>query len=282
MNEDSIQIITNNYGKLTKNERIVADYIMTHFNSAIQMSVHELATMSGVSVATPVRLAQHMGFDGYKEFRLYLATHQPEHEDLILDIKQASNSVTDAVEKALGSEIDSIRLTLKELDYTKFIGISQKIKNANQILFFGMGTSYLVCSDAVYKFQRVGKIVRCTDDITEAAVILSAMDSSDLVIGISHSGETKNTCDVLKLAKELGVYSVAVTTFPGSAICRGADVILNTQTRESPLHKIALTSRISQLATIDALFMTYFTSDYEKCKKNIDAVSANLQKIWKK
>lgn len=282
MNADSIQLITNNYDKLTQNERIVADYILTHFNSAIQMSVHEIAQKTKVSVATPVRLAQHIGFDGYKDFRIYLASHQPEHEELILDIKQASNSVVESVEKALLSEIDSINLTLKELDYSKFIDAADKMKSANQILFFGLGTSQLVCRDAMYKFQRAGKIVCCADDISVSAALLSRFSKNDIVIGISHSGKTKNTCDILKLAKELGVYSVAITTFPGSDICRHADNIIYTQTRESPLHKIALTSRISQLATMDALFMTYFTMDYENCKNNIDKVSSNLQMIWEK
>jgi len=276
MNGDSIQIITQNYGNLTKNEQIVADYIMTHYTDAIGMSIHELARVSGVSVATPVRLAQHMGFDGYREFRLYLASHGPEHEDLILDIKQASNSVTDAVEKLLCSEIDSIRLTLNELDYEKCTAICGKIKNAEKILFFGLGTSYLVCSDVMHKFQRVGKTSHCCDDASMAAVLISTMGKNDIVIGISHSGETKNTCNILKLAKEQGIFTVAATTFPGSSICEWADIALYTQTRESPLHKIALTSRISQLATMDALFMTYFTSDYDKCKQTIDRVTKNL------
>lgn len=282
MNEDYIQIITNNYGKLTKNEQCVADYIMTHYSNAIQMSVHEIAKKCEVSVATPVRLAQHMGFDGYKEFRLYLASHQPDHEELILDIKEASNSVIDSVEKALGSEMESIRLTLKELDYSKLTEIASRIQKSKQMMFFGMGTSYLVCSDAKYKFQRAGKIVHCCNDVSEAAVLLSAMEKSDIVVCISHSGETKNTCDVMKLSKDMGIYTVAATTFPGSTICKMADVVLQTQTRESPLHKIALTSRISQLATMDALFMAYFTSDYDNCRKNVDIVSETLHNLWSK
>lgn len=281
MHEDSIQLLTKNYGKLTKHEQLVADYILAHFEDAIQMSVQELAKNSGVSAATPIRFAQHLGFDGYREFRIYLAAHQPEQDNLIYDIKQAPNSVTDAVERALHSEVDSIHLTLKELDYTKLIAICNKLKAASQILFFGTGTSYLVCSDAQYKFQRVGKVIRCTNDIYEAAAMLAGFSQDDIVIAISHSGETSATCEVIKLAKELRIYTVAATTFPDSTICNYADQILHTQTRESPLHKIALTSRISQLATMDALFMAYFTSNYEVCRTYIDQVSANTQLIRK-
>ena len=281
MQKDSIQFITDNYGKLTKNEKLVADYILTHFSSAIGMSVHELSETVNVSAATPVRFAQHMGFNGYKELRLFLATHQAEHEDLILDIRQASGSLSDSVEKALSSEIEAIKLTLKELDYPKFTDIAKKIVDAKQILLFGMRTSYLVCCDFMYKLQRTGKVVHCTDNPSDAAVFLSGFNSTDMVIGFSHSGETSTTCDVLALAKDLGIYTVAATTFSESTICNFADQVLHTQTRESPLHKIALTSRISQLATADALFMTYFSLDYDNCMNNLNKVSTNISRIQK-
>ena len=73
MTQDSIQFLMDHYGDLTKNEKLAVDYIITHFHQAIRMSVYELAQISGVSTATLVRLSQHMGFAGYKEFRLFLA-----------------------------------------------------------------------------------------------------------------------------------------------------------------------------------------------------------------
>ena len=277
MNSDSVQIITKNYGKLTKNEKTVADYIFTHFDDAIGMSVHELAQSCSVSSATPVRLAQHLGFDGYREFRLYLVAHRPEHEDIILDIKETKGLFRESVEKLLNSEIDSIRLTMKEFDYTVGCDIAEKIKNANRILFFGLGSSYLVCQDCANKFQRVGKTVHHSNDITMSAVMLSAFGPSDIVFGISHSGETPDTAKILSLASKLGIFCVAVTTFADSTVCENADKIIYTQTRESPLHRISLSSRIGQLASMDSLFMTYFSLDYENCIRYIEAAVENTK-----
>ena len=96
---------------------------------------------------------------------------------------------------------------------------------------------------------------------------------------MSHSGETKSVCKILEIASQSGVFPVCVTTFPGSSVCKSAKLIIYTQTRESPLHKIALTSRISQLATMDALFMTYFTLNQNECLKKLDMVSDNLKKL---
>jgi len=279
MTADVIQFITGHYGSLTESEKKVADYLITHFNDAIIMSVHELSEKVGVSVATPVRLAQRMGFKGYKDFRLSLAQRKPAHEDLILDIKQTTNSVSDTVEKVISAEIETLKLTLKEIDSSVLQEIALKIKDAKQLIFFGSGTSKLVCSDVAIKFKRAGKLTHCTDDLYSAAGTLSGFSKKDIVFVCSHSGENESACKLIKLAEKLGLYKVAITTFSESTISKNADKVLFTQTRESPLHKISLTSRISQLAMMDALFMSYLSVDYKSCEKNFDSVSENLKSI---
>lgn len=279
MKKDSVQIITTHYGKLTDSEKKVADYIVTHLSDAVRMSVQEIASVSGVSAATPVRLAKHMGFEGFSELKLYIASHASAEEDIILDMTSSSDSVTQAVEKALIAETESIKMTLKELECNKLTLVSEKLKEAEKILFFGCGSSQLVCLDASHKYERVGKNVFCTDDAYKAAVLLSNFTEKDVVICVSHSGETKSVCKILEIALQSGIFSVCVTTFPGSSVCKSAKLIIYTQTRESPLHKIALTSRISQLATMDALFMTYFTLNQNECLKKLDMVSDNLKKL---
>jgi len=94
MKKDSVQIITTHYGKLTDSEKKVADYIVTHLSDAVRMSVQEIASVSGVSAATPVRLAKHMGFEGFSELKLYIASHASPEEDIILDMTSSSDSVS--------------------------------------------------------------------------------------------------------------------------------------------------------------------------------------------
>lgn len=118
-----------------------------------------------------------------------------------------------------------------------------------------------------------------TDDANSATVLLSSFSPNDILIVISHSGETRDACNIARLAQKLGIYVVAVTTFIASTLARNADIVLQTQTRESPVHKIAFTSRISQLASMDALFMTYFAMNQQECKNNINSISSNLQEI---
>ena len=279
--KDSFQFITDHYGKLTKNEKCVADYMISDFESAIHMTVSELSKKCGVGHATPVRLAKHMGFDGYAAFRLYLAKCAPKREDDFLDMDKDSLRGDSPAKKLLKAEMESIRLTMEEIDYEALKTISKKIHLADSVLFFGSGTSYLAATDAAYKFMRVGKSVFYTDSAEQAAVLSSAFSKNSLVMIISHSGEHSGACSVLALAKELGISSCVFTAFPDSTAASFADVTVKTQTRESPLHKIAFTSRISQLAAVDALFMTYYSTYHDSASKKLTLAVSNVELLKK-
>ena len=69
MKKDYIQFFAEKYSEMTESEKKLSDYIINNVDRVLTESVHTLAAEVNISVATVVRFAQHMGFDGYKEFR---------------------------------------------------------------------------------------------------------------------------------------------------------------------------------------------------------------------
>ena len=55
------------------------------------------------------------------------------------------------------------------------------------------------------------------------------LDPNTLVIGISQSGETRDTIQAMKLAREMGARTVAITNMAGSQITREVDSVLLTR-----------------------------------------------------
>lgn len=272
MKKDLIQFITEKYTNMTDSEKMLSDYIIKNFDRVLTMSVHALAAETNMSVATVVRFAQHMGFDGYKEFRLYLARLGNEHEDFILDFENNAISAEAQISKMLSSCAECLSLTQKNLEYGILSDVAKNIHKANKVAFFGTGTSYIVCQDAEIKFKRIGI---CTDSACEqnsASVILASMKKGDVALGISHSGNNGLVESILEAARKMGIITVAVTTFKNSRICNAADHILYTQTRESPMHKTAITSRVGQFAMMDSLFMMYFAKHNDTCINNIEKI----------
>lgn len=269
MYEDAVQFLTNRYSGLTGSEKQLADYLIRNMNNILQMSVKELAEHSQVSVATVVRLAQHLGFDGYSSFRLHLAKIHSVQEDYVLDIQKKDTDIQKQIHKVLNANIDSIRLTIECLDLSLVEQAARRLCEAERVLFFGTGTSHIVCTDAAFKFQRINKISYSAEDLHTAAVYLSHFKENDVVVAISHSGRTNDTVKCLQLAQKKAIQTIAITTFQDSPIYEYAGLVLNTMTRESPMHKVAITSRTSQFAIIDAMFMAALMTDYDK---SIDAV----------
>ena len=279
MATDAIVYITDKYIKLTDVEKKLADYIISNYDEALVASVHTLAANAGVSPAAVVRFARQMGFDGYKSFRLFLVANRPEHEDFIIDLKKEHGTIETQVKKVINADIEAMRLTTDNLDFAVLERVTEILKGAQQIVFFGTGTSYMVCNDSTLKFQRLGKLATSYCDLHTATVAMANMNKNDILIAVSHSGQNRETCAAVEMAKKMGIKTLAITTFSESRISGIADYVLYTKTRESPLHKIAITSRISQFAVLDALIMATMVADNERAVSHIDKLSENLKQI---
>jgi DNA-binding MurR/RpiR family transcriptional regulator len=150
------------------------------------------------------------------------------------------------------------------------------LHKANRILFFGLGSSFCACEDAALKYKRLQKFAVAFNNTHDAAVTLPCLTENDVVIGVSHSGETKETCKVLALAKKRKVPTIAVTTFPSASINAFADYTLFTVTKENPNHRVAFTSRISQLFLLDSLFLATL---YKEKENNLEKIEQALVSI---
>lgn len=279
MAENSIDFLNNHYHTLTKGEQKLADHLIGNLEQAIQMNVKELADASGTSVATVIRFAKHLGFDGYVALRLKLAQNFSASDDYVLDIQNSDSSIQTQIQKVLSASMESIRQTMAGIDYGLLEDAAHKIIHSGKILFFGVGSSGIVCDDAMVKFQRIKKTAYSVKDLHTAIVILSNFGPDDLVIGVSHSGKTHETCEIMKLARKEGISTIAMTTFLSSPIGSLGDLVFNTKSRESSQHKVAVTSRMSQFAMLDALFFAALISSYDNSLDNILKISDIMGKL---
>ena len=87
---------------------------------------------------------------------------------------------------------------------------------------------------------------------------LGMVTREDVVIGISHSGETKELADILAYCARFNVPLIALTGKPASALGSAADVaLINGVTKEAcPLNLAPTTSTTATLALGDALAVT--------------------------
>ena len=82
-------------------------------------------------------------------------------------------------------------------------------------------------------------------------------------MGISYSGESKDTVDSLRKAKKAGARTIAVTNFKDAAISRYADILICTS-QEQLMYGDAIFSRSCQILVVDMIYMGIISLDYDR------------------
>jgi DNA-binding MurR/RpiR family transcriptional regulator len=100
-----------------------------------------------------------------------------------------------------------------------------------------------------------------------------------VVVGISHTGRTRDTFDAIKIAKEHGAKTICITNFMKSPIASISDVGLVTVSPETMFLKEAVTSRIAHVALLDSLFTAVALANYAESSSRLENMARVLDKV---
>lgn len=242
----------------------IADFIRANARDVIHMSVTEVANGAGVSEGSVIGLCQMLGARGFQQVKIALARDLVEpvqfiHEDLV-----ATDPLNVVIEKVFRADLQAITDTLKALDVSAMQRAVNAIRTAKRVEVFGIGSAATIAEDANYRLLRIGIQSRASVDSHIQAITASLCTPEVAVITISHSGSTVETLTATRLAKEAGATTICVTNFGKSPLLAHADIVLHTLARETNFRTEAMTSRIAQLAIVDALIAALALADYDR------------------
>jgi glutamine---fructose-6-phosphate transaminase (isomerizing) len=130
----------------------------------------------------------------------------------------------EAVAETIGDRVRHGRLVLDGL------GLSdEEVRDLRRIVILSAGTSYHAAVVGRYVIEEWARIPVEPDIASEWIYRNPVIDKSTLVIGISQSGETRDTIEGMKLARSLGARTVALTNMMGSQITREVDSAIYTR-----------------------------------------------------
>ena len=144
---------------------------------------------------------------GYETFMLKEIYEQPE-----------------AVAETLGDRIRHGELVLESLGMTE-----EQLRNLRRIVIVACGTAYHAGVVGRYMIEEWARLPVEPDIASEWIYRNPVLSKDTLVIGISQSGETRDTVNAIKLARELGARTLAITNLMGSQITREAESVLYTR-----------------------------------------------------
>jgi glucosamine--fructose-6-phosphate aminotransferase (isomerizing) len=130
----------------------------------------------------------------------------------------------EAVRETIGDRVRHGELVLDALEMTE-----TEIQNLRRIVIVASGTSYHAGVVGRYIIEEWAR-VPVEPDISSEWIYRNPVLSKDtLVIGISQSGESRETVNAIKLARELGARTLAITNLMGTQITREAETVLYTR-----------------------------------------------------
>jgi glutamine---fructose-6-phosphate transaminase (isomerizing) len=144
---------------------------------------------------------------GYETFMLKEIYEQPE-----------------AVAETIGDRARHGKLVLEGLG----LG-DQELRDLRRIVILACGTAYHAGVVGRYVIEEWARVPVEPDIASEWIYRNPVIDENTLVIGISQSGETRDTVAAMKLAREKGAHTVAITNMMGSHITREVDSSLYTR-----------------------------------------------------
>jgi glutamine---fructose-6-phosphate transaminase (isomerizing) len=144
---------------------------------------------------------------GYETFMLKEIYEQPE-----------------AVRQTIGERVRGHALMLEAL------GLSElEVRNLRRIVIVAAGTSYHAGVVGRYIIEEWGRIPVEPDIASEWIYRNPVLSKDTLVIGISQSGESRDTVNAMKLARDRGARTLAITNMMGTQITREVDATLYTR-----------------------------------------------------
>lgn len=261
-------------------EQRVAQAVLEDPAGTSESSITTVAKLCDTSETTVLRFCRAIGLAGYPELRIALArAAQWEENDQNNGAPRTgpiieTDSLADVVGKIAYADARAISDTARTLDLAVLEKIVDVIAGARRLDIYGVGASGLVAEDLKQKLHRIGLVCHSSSEVHVGLTSAAVLGPGDVALGISHSGNTVDTVDVLRIARKRGATTIAVTNYDKSPIAEVADLILVTAANESTFRSGAMSSRIAQLALVDCIFAGVAQRSYDQAMAALESTHA--------
>ena len=197
--------------------------------------------------------------DGYEDYMLKEIYEQPT-----------------AIRETLGAKLnENAKCDFEELDFTK-----EYLCGLRKIYLVACGTAMHAGLVAKNILEKLCKIPTEVDIASEFRYRDPIIDDKTLCIFISQSGETADTIAALKLSREKGAKTLAISNVIGSSITREADYSI--YTHAGPEIAVASTKAYTSQVALLSILAIYFAETMEIEKEKVAHLKHDILELPKK
>jgi DNA-binding MurR/RpiR family transcriptional regulator len=258
----------------------IAAVLLDDPKAPLALSITELAERAGTSAASVTRFCRMIGYSGYSPLRVGIA------EDVgrggaqaawIADIGRSfgPDDPPEEIRNTLfNTHMMSLQTTAALIDMPTAARIAKTIVMARHLDVYGVGGSALTALEMEARLYRIGIRVHAWSEIHDGLTSAAILDHQCVAIGISNTGRTEETIQMLTVAKAAGAHTVAITANPESPLAKLADDVLIAASPHGYLQPADLSARHCQLFVVDLLYLLIAQLDYDRTTRLLAASGA--------
>lgn len=273
--QDLMRTIQIKFPRLSKGQKLIAEYILKHYDKAAFMTASKLGVTVGVSESTVVRFANELGYSGYPKLQVALQELIKTKLTSVQRIEISSDLITEenVLKSVLKADMENIRATLEKLNANTFDEIVNAIFKAKRIYIVGFRSSQALADFLSFYLGLILDNVRqVSTGVSDIFEQLLRVGQEDLVIGIGFPRYSSRTVEALKFAKSREAEVVAITDSLLSPLASNADYTLITQSNMASF----VDSLVAPLSVINALIVAVGIREKDRISETFN----NLEKVW--
>jgi DNA-binding MurR/RpiR family transcriptional regulator len=222
------------YGQMPKRLAQAARYAISHPDEIALGTAASIAGASGVQPSTLVRLARHLGYDGFSDLQSvfrdrlrYRASSYEERLDKIDRAVPASDRDSELLHGFINAARQSVDGLGERLDGASFAAAVAALARAETIYLLARRRAYPIAAHMAYAFGKLKIVAHILDTPNTIDAELAEMAGPrDAVIACSFAPYTANTIDLATAMARRGTCIVAITDSAFSPLARIASHLL--------------------------------------------------------
>ena len=232
----------------------ISRFVLSQPEGALGLTLAELASRVGTSVASISRFCTMLGYENYRAFQIDLAATLAGSSSPVLDLFSANDDPSTVIRRVFEMNRQSLADTEALLEYESMVAVAKLVVSARRLCFVGIGGSGLTAKLGALRFASLGITALAITDPYEGLLTLSSATAEDVVIAISHTGRSAVVIELLALAGDRGARTVGITNYADSLLAEKSEFVLLTSFRERQINAAVSSSSVAQLCVIDAIY----------------------------
>lgn len=228
----------------TANEIVIADYIISHPDDVVEISVQKLAKLTYTSTSAVMRLCARLNLSGFKEFKLQFAReiNQSSTENYDVDPNfpfHKNDSLRTVASQLRKLTVNTLSEAEKTFSYDDMYRACMIMQNARHVALFGIGDAYLSGLTFQARMMRISTHILATPVYGEQHHLSETLKKGDCGLLLSYSGVTSYTLDCARELKKNSVTTICITAGENSPLAKMCDIALILPAKEDKFHRIA-------------------------------------------